>query len=190
MNQLQRNLLQDFFNLILSHYPNLPINLLHDFVNTYKETKGKKEKTPKTNKKNIISTNNSNTDNDIISELVNLANGTDYGTPTATPVTTEAPGAPVKETRKYNSNKRSSKEVTTKVVHLQPSPEYYFIINSFKHTLEFSRSLEVIQKIYKSLFLANLNLLSFYVLTTKIHLPSISAQLNNEFHFKMVFTLW
>lgn len=102
MNQLQRNLLQDFFNLILSQYPNLPKNLLNDFVNTYKETKGKKEKTPKTNKKNIISTNNANTDNDIISELVNLANGTDYGTPTATPVTTEAPGAPVKEKRKYN----------------------------------------------------------------------------------------
>ena len=102
MNQLQRNLLQDFFNLILSHYPNLPFNLLNDFVNTYKETKVKKEKTPKTNKKNIISTNNANTDNDIISELVNLANGTDYGTPTARPVTTEAPGAPVKEKRKYN----------------------------------------------------------------------------------------
>jgi len=107
MNQ-QRLLLNHF----LTHLHNLhllDLNLIHIdtiidlFLNTYKGKKEKKEKTPKPNKKKNNSTNNETAPvNDIISELVNLANGTDYGSPTPTNATTEAVGAPIKEKRKYN----------------------------------------------------------------------------------------
>jgi hypothetical protein len=122
MNQ-QQLLLRNFLthlNLLLNLQ--LDTNLAHIdlFLNTYKGKKEKKEKTPKPNKKKNNSTNNETAppENDIISELVNLANGTDYGTPTPTNATTEAPGAPIKEKRKYNrkpkvQNVNEALEVTT-----------------------------------------------------------------------------
>jgi hypothetical protein len=138
MNQ-QRELLRNFY---------LHISLLHNlhteqllidyniqlFLNTYKGKKEKKEKPTKTNKKKNNSTNNETAppENDIISELVTLANGTDYGTPTPTPTnaTTEAPGAPIKEKRKYNrkpkvQNVNEALEVTTtdNVVVVEPVVE-------------------------------------------------------------------
>jgi hypothetical protein len=104
MNQ-QQLLLRNFLTH-LNHLLNLQLDLyLADiFLNTYKGKKEKKEKPPKPNKKKNNSTNNETAppENDIISELVNLANGTDYGSPAPTNATTEAPGAPIKEKRKYN----------------------------------------------------------------------------------------
>jgi len=74
----------------------------HDFVNKYEVKKATKEKKTKTNKKNSSSMTNNNaetSESDIISELVNLANGTDYGTiaPSSPMISNEAPGAPIKE---------------------------------------------------------------------------------------------
>jgi hypothetical protein len=124
MNQL-RELLHNFYlHIILLHNLQTQQHLIDYniqlFLNTYKGKKEKKEKTPKPNKKKNNSTNNETTppENDIISELVNLANGTDYGTPTPTNATTEAPGAPIKEKRKYNrkpkvQNVNEALEVTT-----------------------------------------------------------------------------
>jgi hypothetical protein len=124
MNQLQlRELLTNFLtHLNILHQLNLnPLHIdIDNFINTYKGKKEKKEKTPKPNKKKNNSTNNETAppENDIISELVNLANGTDYGSPTPTNATTEAPGAPIKEKRKYNrkpkvQNVNEALEVTT-----------------------------------------------------------------------------
>jgi hypothetical protein len=108
MNQL-RELLHNFYlHIILLHNLQTQQHLIDYniqlFLNSYKGIKEKKEKPPKTNKKKNNSTNNETAppENDIISELVTLANGTDYGTSTPTNVTTDAPGAPIKEKRKYN----------------------------------------------------------------------------------------
>jgi hypothetical protein len=122
MNQ-QRELLTNFLTHINSlHNLQLDLNLADFFLNTYKGKKEKKEKTPKPNKKKNNATNNETAppENDIISELVNLANGTDYGSPTPTNATTEAPGAPIKEKRKYNrkpkvQNVNEALEVTTDI---------------------------------------------------------------------------
>ena len=105
MNQLQRNLLQDFFNLILSQYPNLPINLLHDFVKSREPTVPSdapsltiKEKKPrKSNKK---------TETVITPEI---ANTTDVPIVEAS-VTTETivpVEKPVKEKKPRKSNKKT-----------------------------------------------------------------------------------
>ncbi len=120
MNQ-QRELLNHFLtHLNLLHQLNLNPIHIDNFINTYKGKKEKKEKTPKPNKRKNNATNNETAppENDIISELVNLANGTDYGSPTPTNATSEAPGAPIKEKRKYNrkpkvQNVNEALEVTT-----------------------------------------------------------------------------
>ena len=105
MNQLQRNLLQDFFNLILSHYPNLPKNLLNDFVKSREPTVPSdapsltvKEKKPrKSNKKTetVITPEIANaTDVPIVEASVN--------TETIVPVE-----KPVKEKKPRKSNKKT-----------------------------------------------------------------------------------